>query len=69
MIFWSIILIILGVTMFFKPDIIWMISESWKSDDASGPSYLFELSTKFGGIMFFIAGLAGIAAQILTNSQ
>jgi len=50
--------------MFLKPDIIWMITESWKSDNAYGPSNLYKLSTKIGGVMMFLAGLASLIVQV-----
>jgi len=60
MMFLSIILIGIGITMFFKPDVIWVITESWKTENQYGPSDLYKVSTKFGGIMFFLVGLANL---------
>jgi len=64
MILLSILLLIIGTIMFLKPDIIWMITESWKSDNAYGPSNLYKLSTKIGGVMMFLAGLASLIVQV-----
>ena len=62
MIFLSIILIGFGLTMFFKTDVFWEITESWKSNSSSGPSDLYEFDIKFGGVMFFLVGSAGLIA-------
>ncbi|WP_028550520.1 DUF6199 family natural product biosynthesis protein [Paenibacillus sp. UNC451MF] len=58
----SVILILLGVLMISKPSIIWHIAESWKSNDATEPSGMYIVSTRFGGIMLSLAGIAGIIA-------
>lgn len=64
MIFLSIIFIGVGITMFLKPDIIWTITESWKSDNAYGPTDLYKTSTKFGGILVFLIGLVNLFVQL-----
>jgi hypothetical protein len=64
MLFLSIIFIGISYIMFFKPDIFWNITESWKSDNAYGPTDLYKFSTKFGGVMFFFIGLVGLIVQI-----
>lgn len=56
----SVILLLLGIVMISKPSIVWTIAESWKSSDATEPSNLYIVSTRFGGIMLSIVGLAGI---------
>jgi hypothetical protein len=60
--FISVLLVILGLVMLFKPLIIWTITESWKSNDATEPSDLYIMSTRFGGIMVTLAGLGGVLA-------
>lgn len=59
-IFLSVIFIALGLLMLIKPSLIWMISESWKSNDATEPSDLYILSTRFGGMMVTLVGIGGI---------
>lgn len=49
----AIILICVSVFMFIKPNIIWMITEAWKSNSADGPSELFILSSRFGAVLMF----------------
>ncbi len=64
MILLSIVLLGVGITLFFKPDIFWIMTESWKSDNAYGPSDLYKFSTKFGGVITFIVGLANLIIQV-----
>jgi hypothetical protein len=58
----SVLLVILGLLMIFKPSIIWGITESWKSNDSTEPSDLYKISTRFGGGLFSLVGLGGILA-------
>ncbi|WP_331436818.1 DUF6199 family natural product biosynthesis protein [Gordoniibacillus kamchatkensis] len=58
----GVLLLILGLFMLFKPSIIWSITESWKSSDATEPSDLYVWSTRIGGLMFTLAGLGEILA-------
>jgi len=60
MIFLSIILIGIGLTMFFQTDVFWEITESWKSHSSSGPSDFYKFEVKFGGVMFFLVGLGNL---------
>ncbi|KIL35051.1 hypothetical protein SD71_15425 [Cohnella kolymensis] len=56
----SIFLLAVGLFMFFKPLLIWMITESWKSNDATEPSDLYIWSTRIGGVLFTLVGIGGI---------
>lgn len=58
----GILFIIIGIVAYRKPGLIWALTEQWKSYAASEPSDLYLYSTKFGGILFI---LMGIAAMIL----
>ncbi|SEB93331.1 DUF6199 family natural product biosynthesis protein [Paenibacillus sp. GP183] len=58
--FISVLLVLLGWMMLFKPSIIWSITENWKSNDATEPSDLYVKSTRFGGIIVTLAGLSGV---------
>lgn len=62
MILLTIILAIVGLVMVIRPDIIWFITERWKSYDATEPSDLYRVSTRFGGILCFLAGIGGVIA-------
>ncbi|WP_372631802.1 DUF6199 family natural product biosynthesis protein [Cohnella sp.] len=57
-----IFLMLIGALMLIKPNILWMITERWKSNDATDPSDLYLISTRFGGALCFIIGLAGMIA-------
>ena len=53
----GIIFFALGVFIFLKPDLIWKITEEWKSYSADEPSDLYIKSTKFGGALFTVFGI------------
>lgn len=65
MLFIGIILILFGLLMLINPSIIWRATEQWKSDAADRPSDLYIKSTRFGGIMFIVAGIAALLAATL----
>jgi hypothetical protein len=60
-----ILLILGGLLMVFKPALMWSITESWKSNDATEPSDLYVWSTRFGGVMCTAAGIGGVYALML----
>lgn len=53
----GIIFFALGIFIFLKPDLIWKITEEWKSYSADEPSELYIKSTKFGGALFTVFGI------------
>ncbi|HWO76017.1 MAG TPA: DUF6199 family natural product biosynthesis protein [Bacillus sp. (in: firmicutes)] len=55
----GIVLIMNGLIMLIYPSIVWIISESWKSNNAE-PSILYIWSTRFGGIISIIFGIVFI---------
>ncbi|WP_373426068.1 DUF6199 family natural product biosynthesis protein [Paenibacillus radicibacter] len=57
MILFGIIFTIVGGCMLLFPAVVWLITESWKSNDATEPSDLYKFSTRFGGVCFFLIGL------------
>lgn len=61
----GIMLVIIGITMIIKPNIIWFVTESWKSNDATEPTHLYIWSTRFGGIMITLAGIGGVVANFI----
>ena len=61
----GVLFIALGVLMWKKPGIFFEITEGWKYDEAADPSDLFLYSARFGGVMFLIAGIAGIIIQFI----
>jgi hypothetical protein len=54
----GILLSAVGLMMILKPGWIWIITESWKSNDGTEPFDLYIWSTRFGGVMCTIVGLA-----------
>jgi uncharacterized membrane protein len=66
-IFWGIILVILGFIMIINPTLVWNITQKWKTDDGTEPSRLYIASTRFGGVMMALAGTGGIVASFLSK--
>jgi hypothetical protein len=64
---WGVIFVIAGVTFFFKPEYLWRLTESWKSNDAHEPSDLYIISTKIGAVIFFLVGIAGLLVPFLSE--
>jgi hypothetical protein len=60
MIILTALLTLFGLLMLVRPTVIWTITESWKSNDATEPSDIYILSTRFGGVMCTLAGIGGI---------
>lgn len=64
MIVLAVLLMAFGFIMFFKTDWFWRLTESWKSEKVSGPSELYDINIKFGGVMCFLVGLAGVVTEL-----
>lgn len=56
-IFGGILFIAMGLFMFFKPELIWKLTEQWKSYRADCPSDIYTISTKIGGLVFLAVGI------------
>ena len=59
----SLVFIIIGLMMIISHKTIHEIIESWKNSALGEPSKLFEMSTRFGGVM--LVGIAAIVAEFL----
>lgn len=59
-IFGGIIFIIVGLIMIIKPHIIFTITEQWKNDSNTEPSDSYLFSTRFGGCIVTLIGVAAI---------
>lgn len=57
-VFGGIVIFALGGFIFLKTDIIWKITEQWKSYSADEPSDLYLISMKTGGVLFMLLGIA-----------
>ena len=59
--FWPILsgiaFVALGALLFFKPEWVYELTESWKSYTMGDPSDLYLLLTKFGGVLAALAGV------------
>ena len=52
----GIIIFALGMFIFLKPDLVWKLTEEWKSYRADEPSEFYLKVTKIGGISFALFG-------------
>ncbi|MEK3917678.1 DUF6199 family natural product biosynthesis protein [Paenibacillus sp. FSL H7-0331] len=68
MIIVTVLLLLCGLLMLIRPAILWTITESWKSNDAAEPSDLYLWSTRFGGVMFTLVGLAGVYVYLFVSA-
>lgn len=53
----GILIFALGMFIFLKPDLVWKLTEEWKSYRADEPSDLYLKTTKIGGILFSLFGV------------
>lgn len=56
----SLFITIFGLVALIKPEFIWQLTESWKSNDATEPSDFYVFSTRFGGVCCTLAGIGGL---------
>ena len=61
----SIFLLIAGVLMLCFPDVVYSITESWKSNASGEPSGLYKLHIRIGGIACSLVGIAGMIANFV----
>jgi hypothetical protein len=57
--------IILGAMFIFNPSLIWLITESWKSEDGAEPSRLYIWNTRYGGMILMIVGIGSVIVGFL----
>ena len=53
----GIIIFALGMFIFLKPDLVWKLTEEWKSYRADEPSEFYKKKKKIGGISFALFGI------------
>ncbi len=61
----SVFLLIAGLLMLCFPEVIYSITESWKSNASSEPSDLYKLEIRVGGIVFSLVGIAGLISYFV----
>ena len=61
----GIVLIFWGLVMLCFPDLVYELTESWKSSRSKEPSDFYRLSTRFGGVMFILVGIGGLFVPFL----
>ena len=61
----GIIIFALGMFIFLKPDIVWKLTEEWKSYRADEPSEFYLKVAKIGGISFALFGIIMITLPFI----
>ena len=61
MILLALLLIAAGIFMTMKPQLIWAISESWKSNDGTEPSDFYIWTIRAAGVVCTLIGVANAA--------
>ncbi len=56
----GIVMAAVGFFLFLKPAVLWRITEQWKSNEADGPSLLYRVNTKIGGVILLVLGVVMI---------
>ena len=65
--FIGLVLIGIGITMLVKPQFVYELTESWKhGGGVYEPSSLYLWSTRFGGVMFTLAGIVGLIVPFIS---
>ncbi len=60
-----ILLVLVGLVMLIRPEVVWSITESWKSNGAVKPSKVYVWTIRFGGLLCTAAGIGGIFVHLL----
>ena len=58
-------LLAMGLVMLFRPQLFYELTESWKHSGGE-PSNQWIFSTRFGGVMCTLAGIAGLILPFLS---
>lgn len=61
----GIIIFSLGMFIFLKPDLVWKLTEEWKSYRADEPSEFYLKVAKIGGISFALFGIIMITLPFI----
>ena len=61
----SILVLAAGLVMLISPGTIYELTESWKSYSSGEPSTLYLISTRIGGALSALVGIAGIVVFFL----
>lgn len=69
----GILLVAMGLVMLISPELVFLLTESWKPfiveswkcNSIDEPSKLYCISTRIGGGLFFITGLASFVCSLL----
>lgn len=54
----GVLICLAGVFACLRPELVWKIAEQWKSGDAREPSAFYLCTTRIGGALMALTGLA-----------
>ena len=61
----GILITALGIFIFWRPELVWKLTEEWKSSYADEPSDLYLKSTRFGGTLLALTGIIMIILPLI----
>ena len=61
----GIIIAVIGIFVFLKPDLVWALTEKWTTYRANEPSDFYLNSTKLGGALFVLLGIAMVVLPLV----
>ena len=61
------VFLVLGIVFLLKPDLVWHITEEWKSYSSGDPSNLYLLSVRIGGVFLLIIAVAAAIIPFLPD--
>lgn len=59
----------LGMFLFWKPDLVWKLTEEWKSYCADEPSEFYLKVTQISGILLALFGIAAMILPFIVEQQ
>ena len=57
---YGIVFLLCGAALLLKPKLLFDLTESWKSYRSDEPSQLYLFSTRFGGVILSVIGVASL---------
>lgn len=62
----GVVLMMVGIVQYFKPDLFWWVKESWKSERRGDPSETYKGLARFRGGMLALAGAFIIVVAVVS---
>ena len=62
----GIFLLLVGLIMLIKPDLFFLLTEAWKTYSSADPSDFYIFTTRLGGAIFTLVGVAAVTIFFVT---